>query len=314
MRVCADDAQKVLNMLNSIHTDIEIEGIVNQSDSEHQGTINTELDIDISQISNLSHTPNIEDVATDIDAEIMDNIFGSARNNSNGRHEGYNRFEILKALEREDQIQQETIQTITGADPRTVDNWHEDFRKAGLTYNEEGSEALTTEGEIFVEESYRFLDDVSLDADENPPAEYMGNIFSSLSRKYKDQGDKMCGFLLMAETDKSLTDIAGDVNTSRRTAYNWSNEWFGDEESDEIPLFRGEPGERQLTQAGRALYGMIGNQYQRIDTTSQMKAELIDQLDDQMEAGDTCPFIPGNRDMVAQYTDSELVDRYMMRE
>ena len=309
MRVSADDAQRVLDMLNSIHTDIEIEEIIDQSIKKHQGTISTEIDMDISQISSLGHTPKIEDVATDIDAKIMDNIFGSVRNNSDGRHQGYNGFEVFEALNNNEEISE-----ITGADQRTIDNWYEDFQDAGLTYTENDSELLTTEGEIFLEESYRFTNEIGIDEEDEMATEYLGNIFSSLSRKYKDQGDKMNGFLLMAETDISLTDIAEDVDTSRRTAYNWSNEWFGDDESDNIPLFRGEPRERELTQAGRALYNMIGNQYQRIDTASQMKAEMINQLDDQMDSVDTRPFIPGNRDMVAQYTDSELVDRYMKRD
>ena len=313
MRVGSDNAQKVLDMVNKIQSDFNLDGITEQHNTRYRGNINTKGSIEISEITGLDHDEDIQDVATNIDAEIMDNVFGSVRNNSKGRHEGYNRFQVLQSLNREDQLQQETIQSILGADSRTVQNWYEDFRQAGLTYDEDGSEELTTEGEIFLEETQRFLDDTNPDTGQISQVEYMGNTFSSLSRKYQDQGDKMCGFLLMAETDKSVTEISEEVDTSRRTAYNWSKEWF-ESETEDNPLFKGEPRERELTQAGRSLYTMIGNQYRRMDTASQLKAELIDQIDEELEEGETRPFIPGNQEMVSQYTDPGTVTQYMTRE
>jgi len=150
--------------------------------------------------------------------------------------------------------------------------------------------------------------------DDEKAEERLGNLFRSLSRKYDDQGNKMYGFLLMAETDESVPDIHEEVGTTRRTAYNWANEWLESEDDEEIALMRGEPSDRELTDIGKAAYNMLGNQYQRMDATSEMKAEIIEQLEEQTSGEESVPYIPGNQEMVAQYTDRELVNRYMSRE
>jgi hypothetical protein len=41
---------------------------------------------------------------------------------------------------------------------------------------------------------------------------------------------------------------------------------------------------------------------------------MIERLDEQLPEEGTSPYVPGNNDMVAQYTDPDLVETYMTRE
>lgn len=308
MRESSDRAQNFLDTINSRFGNFDDENTINTNGSGFRGEVRTES-IDMEDVDLMSHQDNIQEVARNIDAEIMDEVYSTVRNNSDGRHEGHNEFRVLRAVDK----QVATTRTMD-ADRRTIEQWYEDFRRAGLTYPGEQGEKLTTEGEFFVEEAYRFMDKVGDGQDDEKAEDRLGNLFRSLSRKYDDQGEKLYGFLLMAETDESVPDIHEEVGTTRRTAYNWANEWLKSEDDDEIALMRGEPSDRELTDIGRAAYNMLGNQYQRMDATSEMKAEMIEQIEETRTEDEPLPYIPGNQDMVAQYTDRELVDRYMSRE
>ncbi len=308
MRESSDRAQNFLDTINSRNRDFDDENTLNTNSTEFQGEVRTE-DIDIDNIELADHQDELQDVARNIDAEIMDEVYSTVRNNSDGRHEGHNEFRVLKAVD-----QRGSPAVVTEADPRTIQQWYDDFRQAGLTYPGQNGEVLTTEGEFFMEEAYRFMEKVGDGKEDKVAEERLGNLFRSLSRKYDDQGEKMYGFLLMAETDESIPDLHEEVGTSRRTAYNWVYGWLESEEDEGIALMRGEPSDRELTDLGRAAYNMVGNQYQRMNTTSEMKAEMIEQFEEQREDDEPVPYVPGNQDMVAQYTDRELVDKYMSTE
>jgi hypothetical protein len=309
MRESSDRAQDFLNTINTRFGRFDNDNAVEDMETGFEGDFRTVGDFDIGNIRETSHQDDIQEVARNVDADIMDDVYSTVRNNSDGRHAGHNELRVLKAVEKEI-----PPGLITGADQRTIDQWYEDFRDAGLTYQEEDGEALTTEGEFFVEEAYRFMDKIGDGEDDERAEEVLGNLYSSLSRKYEDQGEKLQGFLLMAETDISIPDIPDRIDTTRRTAYNWANEWLESEENRDLALMRGEPSDRELTDLGRAAYNMLGNQYQRMDIASQMKAEMIERLDEQLPEEGTSPYVPGNNDMVAQYTDPDLVETYMTRE
>lgn len=308
MRESADLAQNFLNTTANRFDGFSHGTALTTEENDFQGEIRTEGGFDIKQHDLMTHQDDIQDVARNIDAEIMDNVYSTVRNNSNGRHEGYNNFRALKAVEKEI-----PPGLITGADPRTIESWYEDFRDAGLTYQDEEGEMLTTEGEFFVEEAYRFMEKIGNGTDDKTAETNLGNLYSSLSRKYENQGEKLQGFLLMAETDMSIPDIPNTIDTNRRTAYNWANGWMEADDEHDIALMQGEPSDRELTELGRAAYNMLGNQYQRMDTTSQMKAEMIEQLEERKPVSEETPYIPGNQDMVAQYTDNSLVEKYMTK-
>jgi len=308
MRESADQAQNLLNIISMQFGDFTEQEYVEPDRNGFEGNINTQ-GVDTEDFDIPDHDEDVQQVARNINAEIMDNVYGAVRNNSDGRHRGHNEFRALKAVEKE-----VPPGLITGADPRTIDDWYEQFRDAGITYQDGENERLTTEGEFFVEEAYRFMNRIGKGADDEEAEEALGTLYSSLSRKYDGQGDKLYGFLLMAETDMSVPDIHEEVGTTRRTAYNWANEWIRseDDENDDIALFHGEPSDRELTDFGAAAYNMLGNQYQRMDTVSAIKAEAIEQLEEE-ESLDQLPFVPGNMDMVARYTDEDLVEKYMTR-
>lgn len=306
MRESADRAQNFIDAINGRFDRLFKGGTFQTDRNNFEGEISIEGDLELDNIDIPSHEATIQNVARDIDAEIMDNVYGAVRNNSGRRHDGHNELRALKAVERD-----VPPGLITGADPRTIKQWYDDFRQAGLTYEENGEEYLTTEGEFFTDEAYRFMNKIGDGKDDEEAEEVLGNIFSSLSKRGENQGEKLYGFIMMAETNKSLPQIAEETSIKRRNLYNWKDDWMPSEDEDRIALMRGKPSDRELTPFGNAAYNMIGNQYQRMDATSEMKAQVITHLDEAGMSGEQY-FIPGNEDMVAEYLDdSSLADEYM---
>lgn len=315
MKESSDRAQEFIDLVNQ-RMGQPVEDVKPMRDSgQFEGDFSVELgEIDLSEISRLRNQEDIQNVSSDIDAEIMDEVYGSVRKYTQGPNEGYNTFRGLKAVEKG-----VPPAMITGAKPETVDDWYEDFRNAGLTYSDtEEGETVTVEGEVFTEEAYHLMSRIGEDENDEQAEDYIGQLFNSLSKRNHNQGDKMYGFLLMAETDESITDIAEQVDTTRRTAYNWANEWLEpDEETQngEISLFRGEPGDRELTDFGKAAYDMIGNQYRRMDIASEMKAAMIERMEENRDSSEPVPYVPGNQAMVASHLDDPSVaEEYMQRE
>lgn len=309
MRESADRAQKFLNTINGRLGEVLDENAFQTNSNGFEGEVTTNGELDLNDIEIPSHNDSIQEVARDIDSEIMDDVYGAVRNNSSRRHNGYNELRALRAVENG-----VPPGLMTGADPRTIEQWYDDFREAGLTYGEDGEEQLTTEGEFFIDEVYRFMNKIGGGKDDKQTEEALGNLFGSISKRREDQGDKLYGFMLMAETDKSLPQITEETDIKRRNAYNWADQWMPSEDEDRIALMSGEPSDRQLTPFGHAAYNMIGNHYQRMDAVSQMKAEVITYLDEHGMTGDQY-FMPGNRDMVTPYLEDEsLADEYMQQE
>lgn len=310
MRESADRAQRFIDNINQRFDHPVDNNSAIPTGNEYSGELNVELgEIDLSDIAKLRKQESIENVARDIDAEIMDDIYASVRNNSSRVNNGYNEFRALKALEKEI-----NPQMITGAKPETVEEWYEDFRNAGLTYPDEDEEILTSEGQVFAEEAYHFMERVGKDEDDEQAEQYLGNLFNSLSRRSRNQGNRLYGFLLMAETDKSMSEIGEEAGTTERSAYNWANEWLtsGEAENNTFSLLRGEPSDRELTDIGRAAYDMIGNQYRRMDIASEMKAAMIERLNQNRPEGEPAPYVPGNQEMVASYlSDPTVAEQYM---
>lgn len=316
MKESADLAQNFIDLVNQrMDEPIEEEDQPVRSGNQHQGEFNVELgEVDFSEISNLRNQEDIHDVSADIDAQIMDDVYHAVRTYTPGPNEGYNQFRALKALEKGI-----PPAMITGAQPETVEEWYEDFRNVGLTYEDrEEGETLTTEGEIFAEEAYHFMSRIGKDENDEQAEEYLGQVFNSLSKRNHNQGDKLYGFVLMAETDDSMEEIGEKTNTTRRTAYHWANEWFESDEKTSKPtvtLFNGRPGNRELTDVGKAVYDMIGNQYRRMDIASEMKAAMIERLDYNRDELEPAPYVPGNQAMVASHLDDpSVVSDYMERE
>lgn len=314
MKESADRAQNFIDLVNQ-RMDQPVREVEPMRDSGHfEGDFTVELgDINLADISRLRNQEDIQDVSTDIDAEIMDEVYSSVRNYAERRNNGYNTFRGLKAVEKGI-----PPAMITGAQPDTVEEWYEDFRNAGLTYDDEQEgETVTVEGEVFTEEAYHLMERLGEDENDEQAEEYIGQLFNSLSRRGKNQGEKLRGFLLMAETDYSVTEIAEKADTQRRTAYNWVNEWLEpDEETQngEISLFRGEPSDRELTDFGKAAYDMIGNQYRRMDIASQMKAVMIENMEENRSDSEPVPYVPGNQAMVASHLDNpDIAADYMQR-
>jgi hypothetical protein len=297
MRESADQPQRVLNQMTADLSRYDLEGDGWDTGNGHEGEmITVDDEIDVSEIPDPgSHSPR--SLARQIDTEAMDLLYSSLRKSSDRINKGYNRMEGLRAVS-----EQIDAGMVTGAKPDTIQDWYDDFREAGLTYPDGTGERLTSEGEIFVEELDSTARSLGLDQDEAD--EYFADLFGSLSRRGDNQGDKLKGFLMMADTDRSVTDIAVDVGTTRRTAYNWINEWI---DGDGPKLFRGEPGDRELTHQGREAYDLVDTQYSRLDIASQMKAEMIQQMD--ADAGEI--HVPGSRSLISSYLpEDESIQAY----
>lgn len=308
MRESADDAQRLVNQATA-----NLGNIDTRTDSkfnvQHQGSIRTLDSIDeLVEIAESSILNSEIDLGRDIDIQLMDEIYSVLRNNSDRRNDGYNQFRGLTAVGNNI-----SPQMITGAKPETVDKWYEQFRNAGLTYQEEGQEVLTTEGRIFLDEAYGFIEYAGEKPETREGQDYIADVLGSFSRRTSHQNSPLAGFLYAADQELSTSRIAEVADVSERTVYNWMKKWNGNEE-DSLNLIRGEPHDRRLTSKGRAAYEMIENQYGAIDIASEMKALMIEELEDRQTDTLVHPFVTGNQRLVSQYLDDpSLAEKYMVR-
>lgn len=309
MRESADDPQRLINQsinqLDSISTEA-----MEDLGGEHRGSFETVDNIDdlremASDVLRMSGT----EISKDIDTEIMDEVYSSTRNNAERVNGGYNEIRALRAVD-----QGISPAMITGAKPITVRRWMEDFRDAGLTYPESGEESTTLEGEIFVGEYENFLRSQGLDPDNREDQEFLADIVASLSTRTSAQKvPPLEGFLYAAEDETSASEIADNVDVSKRTVYNWMKKWNGDTE-DGLGLIAGEPRDRRLTHRGYDTYKMVKNQHDALQLASEMKAVMMEELEEQYDGGER-PLIHGNRAMVESYLENpELADEYMRQE
>lgn len=306
MRESADDAQRVIDETteNLGAFDTNVMG----GKRQFSGSVETLNSMDeLLELAEASIPERDFDISRDIDTEIMDRVYSALRNNADRRNQGYNQFRGLTAVGND-----VPPEMITGAKPETVDSWYENFRDAGLTYQENGEEILSTEGEIFLDEAYRFLDNVGRDPETREGQGYAADIFSSFGTRASNQSVPLTGFIYAADEEPSTEKIAEVADVSKRTVYNWMEKWNGGEG---LGLIRGEPRKRRVTGRGRLAYEMVESQHQALDVASEMKASMIEEVEGERTGSEPRPFIPGNQRLVARYLDdSSLAEKYMQRE
>ncbi|QKQ98225.1 hypothetical protein GKQ38_01675 [Candidatus Nanohaloarchaea archaeon] len=306
MRNSADDAQRVIDQATAKlgNFDVDIEAVREQKPEGSMQTLDS-MD-ELMELAESSMPDSDIDISRDIDTEIMDEVYSALRTNADRRNDGYNQFRGLAAVEKGI-----NPAMITGAKPETVDSWYEKFRDAGLTYTENGDEMLTTEGEIFMDEAYGFLDAIGKDQDTREVQEYIAEAFGSFSRRASNQEVPLTGFIYAADEEPSTSRIAEASDVSKRTVYNWMEKWNGGEG---LGFIRGEPRDRKLTGRGLRAYEMVENQHRALDVASEMKASMIEELEEDRTGSDSLPFIPGNQQLVERYLDdSSLAEKYMER-
>ncbi|WEL23482.1 helix-turn-helix domain-containing protein [Candidatus Nanohalovita haloferacivicina] len=307
MRESADDPQRLINQSISRLDQLSTEE-VEEVDRNHQGTVETIDNIDsLRRLAKGALNRPAEEIARDIDTEIMDEVYSSNRNNSSRRNEGYNEIRALRAVNKGIDPKM-----ITGAKPGTVEEWFEDFRSSGLTYPSDEGEETTVEGEIFVNEYDNFLSNQGMDPESREAQDFVADVVGSLSRRSSAQKvTPLEGFLYAAEEEPSAAEIADSVDVSKRTVYNWMKKWNGDSE-DGLGLIAGDPSDRRLTGRGYNTYQMVKNQHDALQLASEMKAQMMEELD---ERGIHNADIYGNRGLVEEYLENpELADRYMPSE
>jgi transposase len=303
MREDADTAQEIINRafprLKGID-DLETQAEETSNFEGQRKVISFELDDLDLQI--VQEDEQKQDLHQRVSPQALNEIYSAVRNNSGRVNPGYNEIEALMAVEN-----QISPQMVTGAAEKTIDEWYNRFREAGITYPEQETEKLTTEGLYFLESSRKALNRMGRDWANKEDRETLGEIFTDLSPRNSTQGNKVYSFIMMADTNFSIEEISDQVDVSRRTAYNWAEEWFEAEKG--FKMFKGSKSDRELTENGKIVYDTVKQQYKKIEMCSEFKAELIDQLEEH-DAQEQVPYIPGNRDLVSEFTDAD-VNKYM---